>query len=82
MNLPAVKRRVESLAGRRTVKQQWQVRKICLEMMTAVMNLGVDVIKRKSFDSCLRFSGGVASQSCHLHRPYHLGNNLSVLKYS
>ena len=25
VNLPAVKRRVESLAGRRTVKQQWQV---------------------------------------------------------
>ena len=25
VNLPAVKRRVESLGGRRTVKQQWQV---------------------------------------------------------
>ena len=37
MNLPAVKRRVESLAGRRTVKQQWQVRKIRLEwVVTAV----------------------------------------------
>ena len=27
VNLPAVKRRVESLSGRRTVKQQWQVHK-------------------------------------------------------
>ena len=30
VNLPAVKRRVESLAGRRTVKQQWQVHKYIL----------------------------------------------------
>ena len=57
MNLPAVKRRVESLAGRRTVKQQWQVRKIRLELVVtalrmwrfscvifAVMNLKIDGI--------------------------------------
>ena len=34
-----VKRRVESLAGRRTVKQQWQVGKIQLELVVTALRM-------------------------------------------